>query len=1059
MALATALATTVLAALAAPVGRAAAATCTPPKQLGIVFVLDASGSMSSNDPDKLRVEATKVGIDRVPDGSVVAVSTFSDAGAGVVAPTVVDAKSRGSLKAAADAAGQIQGGTVYDAAFGEAKRQLDLMTTADRKVVVFLSDGEPNDANYSADDAIAGAGIPIYAVGFGDAPALELQGIAARSRAEAFALKSPGDTQAVFARIVSQLVCDKSQTQGTTTIPAGQTRTFGFDVPADATELRALAAWDTGEVTVTLGRSDGTTLQRGKLRRGETLNAQATFAEAKAIDPRAGRWELRLRAGTKAATGIRTSFNVFTRTAPGLTPVPTGACQTRVVVAAADVRGDCLERVGGGFVSAKPISVNGLVLHRLGPGRFRINPNSYEITSDGPFVAGQGALFIAGGLSLKWDVRKSTTFNTKGSREEIGMPSGDAADDSGVSIGKLDFSGGKLAIGPLEITGTPDLTVEKDDNLGNVTKAKLQVELPKEFSGGITGTATVLFRHGAGPALDGAGFTVGEGVVRGLPLKDIKIEFEGVAGSNSLFPPTVTAEAATDGAQPPYLVGLAVRIGITDGRLTKVGADVTDINRPLPNTPLFLQKIGFDLLTSPPAYFGVNVGLTVGPEVKGKAVTGLDATGKILFDPFGLELEGKLTVVDFEIASANAKYQSGRVDITGQIDASREFFGTRVGWSAGGRGVATSSVFLLEGNGDLQLGPVGARGDVLLSNLGYAACASFKILFKRVVVGLGAEWGDRPDIGGSCNLEAFRPAGAELARLAAGPITAAVPIRVPKGRRTLAIGAIGTTAPPVFTLTDPQGRATTIDPAAPGVVPIAGDPRPAAFVQTIVARRGTYVVLAAPSAGRWTVRAAPGPSTVDRFETAGGLAPARVSAIVSGPRAQRRLSYRIAVRRGQQVRFVERTARGQQPLFITRKARGTVRFTPADDGSRGTRQIVAFVLQNGLLRTTKVVARFASPAVVRPARVTGLRLRRRGTSVLATWRPAARAARYRVRVAVSDGRRVLYFRTARRRGVAVKAVQPGERVTVKVFGYSAAGRPGRPATRSIRRPAPTPRRP
>lgn len=1054
-----------LGALAAPVGRAAAAPCTPPKQLGIVFVLDASTSMSSNDPDKLRVEATKVGIDRVPDGSVVAVSTFSDAGAGVVAPTVVDAKSRGSLKAAADGAGQIQGGTVYDAAFGEAKRQLDLMTTADRKAVVFLSDGEPNDANYSADDAIAGAGIPIYAVGFGDAPPLELQGIAARSQAEAFALKSPGDTQAVFARIVSQLVCDESQTQGTTTIPAGQTRTFGFDVPADATELRALAAWDTGNVTVTLGRSDGTTLQRGKLRRGETLNAQATFAEAKAIDPRAGRWELRLRAGTKAATGIRTSFNVFTRTAPGPTPVPTGACQTRVVVAAADVRGDCLERVGGGFVSAKPISVNGLVLHRLGPGRFRINPNTYEITSDGPFVAGQGALFIAGGLSLRWDVRKSTTFNTKGSREDIGTPTGDAADDSGVGIGKLDFSGGKLAIGPLEITGTPDLTVEKDDKLGNVTKAKVQVELPKEFSGGITGTATVLFRHGAGPVLDGAGFTVGEGVVRGLPLKDIKVEFEGAAGSDSLFPSTVTAEAATDASQPPYLSrGLAVRIAITDGRLTKLGADVTDINRPLPNTPLFLQKIGFDLETSPPAYFGVNVGLTVGPEVKGKAVAGLDATGKIFFDPFGLELEGKLTVVDFEIASANAKYQSGRIDITGQIDASREFFGTQVGWRAGGRGVATSSVFLLEGNGDLQLGPVGARGDVLLSNLGYAACASFKILFKRVVVGLGAEWGDRPDIGGSCNLDAFRPAGAELARLAGGPVTAAVPIRVPTGRRTLAIGAIGTTAPPVFTLTDPQGRATTIDPAAPGVVPIAGDPRPAAFVQTIVARRGTYVVLAAPSPGRWTVRAAPGPSTVDRFETAGELPRVRVSATVTGPRARRRLAYRVAARRGQQVRFVERTPRGQQPLFATRAARGTVRFTPSDDGSRGTRQIVAFVLQNGLLRTTKVVARFASPAVVRPARVPGLRLRRRGTSVLATWRPAARAARYRVRVAVSDGRRVLYFRAARRRGVAVKAVQPGERVTVKVFGYSAAGRPGRPATRSIRRPAapaakPAPRRP
>jgi hypothetical protein len=55
-----------------------AASCVTGQSLGIAFVADDSGSMSTNDPDELRGQAISVGLDQMPDGSQASATRFDD---------------------------------------------------------------------------------------------------------------------------------------------------------------------------------------------------------------------------------------------------------------------------------------------------------------------------------------------------------------------------------------------------------------------------------------------------------------------------------------------------------------------------------------------------------------------------------------------------------------------------------------------------------------------------------------------------------------------------------------------------------------------------------------------------------------------------------------------------------------------------------------------------------------------------------------------------------------------------------------------------------------------
>lgn len=163
------------------------------------------------------------------------------------------------------------------------------MQGVDRRAVVFLSDGEPNEA-YTADQPIAAAGIPIFTLGFAEAPPAELGGIAQRSGGQSVFVQSADQAQAAFPRIASILNCDVQNTSQDVSLKPGQSKSYSFDVQDGDRAFKALASWAGGGVSVSLTRPDGSVLAPGAERPGESFDAQPTYASVTGLDPPAGPW-------------------------------------------------------------------------------------------------------------------------------------------------------------------------------------------------------------------------------------------------------------------------------------------------------------------------------------------------------------------------------------------------------------------------------------------------------------------------------------------------------------------------------------------------------------------------------------------------------------------------------------------------------------------------------------------------------------------------------------------------------------------------------------------------
>lgn len=295
--------------------------CTAPTRLGVVFVIDDSGSMSGNDPDRLRSQSVAVGLDQVPDGSLAGATRFSDGSSELFPVGTVDASTRPDMKSAADTIFS-SGSTDFEAAFLGAQRQLGSMSTADKTAVIFLSDGRPNTELFTSDQPIGQAGTPIYTISLGSANRTIMADIAARSGGQTFDAQSAGDLQSIFARIVASLTCDAQTTTESFSLSPGTTRSIPFDVAANDGEFRALASWSGGGVTVTATRPDASQMAPGSLRTDEAFVDESTYALLSGRNPAAGRWQLNITADASNTSDVQVSIDVFKRQLTTQFPLP-----------------------------------------------------------------------------------------------------------------------------------------------------------------------------------------------------------------------------------------------------------------------------------------------------------------------------------------------------------------------------------------------------------------------------------------------------------------------------------------------------------------------------------------------------------------------------------------------------------------------------------------------------------------------------------------------------------------------------------------------------------------
>lgn len=694
--------------------------------------------------------------------------------------------------------------------------------------------------------------------------------------------------------------------------------------------------------------------------------------------------------------------------------------------AEASARGGCLEPVEGEpdvfrSPTAAVVRVNGLDV-RPAPGiHLRFDKRALRITSAGGVLGNNPAVATVKGpfgvsipfqalKTLTWDVSRATTIQT------FDLGKGAALLGLGVQGTVkfvLTYRGAEI---PINI-GLPGLF--KDPTTGK----------------GATGDARLKTDNTAGLRLEdlrllAPRIMLGALEVRPLSLEYFRSENLWRGKATLIFPTGTKLDATAD-----------IRNGAFDnatGNLT-FGPPSLPLGLPVFSS-VYLNEIGFGVFTRPTRING-SAKLTAG-SISGKSLARIDGTVGIAFatpaEPcVGCALGrtytttmfhvgGTLTLVDrVQLASAYGLYVApSYFELAGNVD-----YALIPGWVAVQANVLVAanlakSAFNAEAgarvcvNFKVKSGCFG--GAAILSSRGMGGC----IYTFLADVGGGIYWsGGYKLFWRSCDIGAFR---ANLARTSQEGAT----------RRTITVGpgahkAVeiqGTSSAPEVVLTGPGGeRAET---PTDGML----NDRRFTILQNPAAK-STYVVISKDLPGEWTISLAPGSAPIAKVLEGEVLPQPLVRARLAGTARRRVLRYTVDRVAGQTVRFFERGPQTMSPIGTARGPRGTLRFTVAR-GPQGPRQVVAAVENGGLTRKTIVVARFRAPAPARPGRPRAVRVTRRGTRLLVTWKSAANVHRYAVGVEVSDGRRLLFFTPARRRSLLVRGVARSVSATVRVAGVS-----------------------
>ncbi|MCW2995531.1 MAG: hypothetical protein JWQ18_3026, partial [Conexibacter sp.] len=265
-------------------------------------------------------------------------------------------------------------------------------------------------------------------------------------------------------------------------------------------------------------------------------------------------------------------------------------------------------------------------------------------------------------------------------------------------------------------------------------------------------------------------------------------------------------------------------------------------------------------------------------------------------------------------------------------------------------------------------------------------------------------------------------------------------IDIPAGLPGTVMGFKGDGAPPHVILHGPKGE--TIDTGA-GNAPMT-TPGVAALKNPTTGI--TEVVIAKPSAGRWSVEVAPDSARLVEALQADGTVPAEITGSVSGSGPRRTLSYKISgLAAGQRVDFAEvGAAAGSLIGNVAKDGAGTLAFTPGE-GAAGQRDVQAIITNvDGFVGDRRKLGTYKAPAPPRPAAASKLTLRRSGASLILSWPRSALAVKTQVDIKTSNGLNLTRI-VKRATSVRFRAPAAGTTLRVTIAGTSKTGVLGKPA--------------
>ena len=214
----------------------------------------------------------------------------------------------------------------------------------------------------------------------------------------------------------------------------------------------------------------------------------------------------------------------------------------------------------------------------------------------------------------------------------------------------------------------------------------------------------------------------------------------------------------------------------------------------------------------------------------------------------------------------------------------------------------------------------------------------------------------------------------------------------------------------------------------------------------------TWIEIAHPEAGNWTLTPAPGAPAIAEVDTQQILPRAAIKASVGGHGRRRTLTYKVLPSAGQKVTFAERAGRVFRVLGTAHGSRGKLSFTPAP-GPGGRRKIIALVSLSGAPKPEMVVGGYTAPSPPTAGAVHHLSLQRRGNTLRVSWQAATNASSYLATVTLSDGQRTTYEEPARTRTVTVPRVPPSTGAHVQVSAMTSLGAGGHAAAATLAPPA------
>lgn len=295
----------------------ASVSCT--KATNIEAIVDDSGSMSSTDPNRLRVQAMDLLINALDDRTTLGAVEFggssdpSTPSADSVFPSEPVGPNSAAMKSALDTKIQADNGaTDYNAAFETARA-----ANPGAKARIFLTDGGHDVGTYNnAHLNPSGGQTPTYVVGFSPGLAngedqARLQKIASDTGGHYYPLPDSSSLQSVMDEIETTLTCQTAPQTFTDPLAQGRSKTHSVTIGAKTKSLQIALSWTSPLDQFTIshlrlvshGKTIAVAARRHKPRKLKVKRtASTTFTVLKVSRLRKGKLKFRVKA-TRIGSG------------------------------------------------------------------------------------------------------------------------------------------------------------------------------------------------------------------------------------------------------------------------------------------------------------------------------------------------------------------------------------------------------------------------------------------------------------------------------------------------------------------------------------------------------------------------------------------------------------------------------------------------------------------------------------------------------------------------------------------------------------------------------------